>query len=157
MPANTRWRRRSDPVAAALLVLLLVAGCGGEDGDGAGDDAAASTTTTGAPAPGGDPGASTTTTAPVSSTTAAGRVISVTVRAGEVVGGARRERVEAGEPIVLRVDSDTADEVHVHGYDKKVDVSAGGVAEIAFTPDIPGVFEVELEEIKLDLLQLEVR
>lgn len=152
-------RRRSGTALALLAPVLLLAGCGGGDDDGAaGPTTTTAPTTTSGATPGSDgPGGSATTGATAPPDTAAGRVIEVTVRAGEVVGGVRRERVELGEPIVLRVESDTADEVHVHVYDRKVDVAAGGVAEIAFTPDIPGVFEVELEESKLDILQLEVR
>ncbi len=38
-----------------------------------------------------------------------------------------------------------SDEVHVHGYDHRAPVAPGAPAEVRFTPDIPGVFEVELE------------
>lgn len=147
----TRWNRA---LGRGLLVVALLGlgACGGDDGGGAGGDGAATSTsapseerTTSSAAPG------------ETSTTAAGKVITVVVAGGKVVGGFRREKLKQGESIVLRVTSDTADEVHVHGYDKKVDVAAGGTAAISFTPDIPGVFEVELEERKLTLLELEVR
>jgi hypothetical protein len=57
----------------------------------------------------------------------------------------------------LRVTSDVADEVHVHGYDLKVDLEAGVPGELTFTPDAAGVFEVELEKKGLKLIELEVR
>jgi len=44
------------------------------------------------------------------------------------------------------VRSDVADEIHVHGYDKKEDVPAGGSVRFSFPADIEGVFEVELED-----------
>jgi hypothetical protein len=50
-----------------------------------------------------------------------------------------------------------ADEVHVHGYDLTVDLEAGQPGELTFTPNAAGVFEVELEEHGLQLLELEVR
>jgi heme/copper-type cytochrome/quinol oxidase subunit 2 len=58
--------------------------------------------------------------------------------------------------VTVRVTSDVADEIHVHGYDLKQDVEAGSTAEISFTADIPGVFEVELENAGFKLADLEV-
>jgi hypothetical protein len=78
------------------------------------------------------------------------------VAAGAVVGGAQRKQIALGDAVLLRVTSDIADEVHVHGYDKKADVEAGGTVEVSFTADIPGVFEVELENAELKLIELEV-
>jgi len=134
------------PTAARPVVLVLglafgVAACGGGDGGGATD---AAPTTTAAPP----------TTAPA--TTAPGRVIRVSFADGAVTG-TTREQVRRGENVRLVVTSDVADEVHVHGYDLRADVAAGGTAEISFTADIPGVFEVELEDRHRRLLTLEVQ
>ena len=79
------------------------------------------------------------------------------VRDGDVEGGVRRERVAANETVVLRVTSDVAVTVHVHGYDLFNAVEAGGRAEITFAAAIPGVFEVELESLHLHVVTLEVR
>lgn len=140
----------TNPFARGTLVLLLVlGGCGGDD-DAAPGATSTTATTTAAPVTT-TPGSETT------SSTAAGRVVEVTVRNGAVEGGVRRETVNLGERVVLRVHSDTADEVHVHGHDLSEPVAAGGTAEVAFTADIPGLIEVELEEAKLPILELEVR
>ena len=56
----------------------------------------------------------------------------------------------------LEVTADRADEVHLHGYDRKVDISPGKPAVLEFTADVPGVFEVELEEAGLKLVELQV-
>ena len=61
-----------------------------------------------------------------------------------------------GESVTLKVTSDVADHVHVHGYDLFTDVAAGDPVTIEFSADIPGVFEVELEDSGLLLLELEV-
>ncbi|MBA2384839.1 MAG: hypothetical protein H0V68_09300 [Actinobacteria bacterium] len=53
--------------------------------------------------------------------------------------------------------SDVADEVHVHGYDVHADVARGQPATIEFTADVPGRFEIELEERGLQIAELEVR
>jgi len=102
--------------------------------------------TTTAPGPGG----STTTTSP------AGRVVDYAFRGGNVVGDGRVS-VKLGEQLTVRVVSDTAEEVHVHTYDRKVDLQPDVPGQITFTADIPGVHEVELEHSHLHLFSLEVQ
>ncbi len=104
--------------------------------------------------PGSPTTASPTTAAPT--TVAEGVVeIDATVYEGQVDAGGRVE-VRVGDLVVLRVTSDVADEVHVHGYDLFADVGAGGTALLEFSADIPGIFEVELEGAGLELLELVV-
>lgn len=76
---------------------------------------------------------------------------------GSVQGGVSRVSVGLGRPVELIVRSDVADQLHVHGYDLKADVPAGGVGTVDFTADRSGVFEVELESRGTQLAQLEVR
>ena len=59
--------------------------------------------------------------------------------------------------VTLRVISDVADEVHLHGYDKHVDVEKGGTADLTFTATLTGVFEAELETRALRLTELQVQ
>jgi heme/copper-type cytochrome/quinol oxidase subunit 2 len=73
-----------------------------------------------------------------------------------VTGVESREEAALGEQVVLRFTSDVADEIHVHGYDKTVDLVPGSTAEIALTTDIPGSFEVELHDLGKTLFQLRV-
>ena len=47
---------------------------------------------------------------------------------GLPAGGIVRQSVNEGDRVVIVVDSDVADEIHVHGYDLKKDVTAGGTA-----------------------------
>jgi hypothetical protein len=116
-------------MAAALMVL---AGCG--------DDAASSSTTTA--------------NAPIDTTGAA--TIDVGYAGGNVTGGGRRSAT-VGQTVVIKVTSDIADEVHLHGYDKKANAAPGTVATITFVADNPGIFEVELEKKGLRLFELEVK
>ncbi len=81
----------------------------------------------------------------------------VEVKDGEVVGGVEREEVALNSTVRITVMSDVADEIHVHGYDEKMEIGAGGTVELTFEADAAGVFEVELEEAKVHLLELEVR
>lgn len=69
----------------------------------------------------------------------------VVVRNGEPVGGVQELEFSAGERIRFSVESDVADEIHVHGYDLAQNVPAGGEVSFDFPADIEGIFEVELE------------
>ncbi|HTK61802.1 MAG TPA: hypothetical protein VL595_05465 [Pseudonocardia sp.] len=85
------------------------------------------------------------------------QVVAVTFAGGSVQGGVSRTPVQLGRKVRLVVNSDVADEVHVHGYDLKAEVPAGGVGTVEFVADQPGVFEVELESRGAQVAQLEVR
>ena len=86
----------------------------------------------------------------------AAQTITVEVVGGAPVGGHQRVEVDLGSVVAVMVTSDTAEEVHVHGYDILRAVSDGHPAHFAFTAEIPGVFEVELEGSGRLLLQLEI-
>lgn len=132
---------------AAILVALFFVLRPGDDDD---DDQA---TPPPPPATATTTRATTTTTPPPRSPTQ----IRIVVRGGRVVGGLRRARLERGERAVLIVRADVSDHVHLHGYDIMRDVSPGTPARIRFRATIPGRFEVELEDRRLQIAQLEVR
>jgi hypothetical protein len=83
-------------------------------------------------------------------------LISINVYDG-IAEGDEHLVIERGTTIELVVTSDVADEIHVHGYDYKADVEAGGTATITFVADLPGIYEVELEDSRLLLIELEIR
>jgi hypothetical protein len=104
-----------------------------------GDDESASTqTTTGAAQSGG------------------GGVPTIVVEDAQPVGGVQELTFEVGGRIRFAVDSDTADEVHFHGYDVAKDVEAGGRVEFDVPATIDGVFEVELEGSHTQLAEVTV-
>ncbi|MEY9854760.1 hypothetical protein ABH935_000357 [Catenulispora sp. GAS73] len=65
--------------------------------------------------------------------------------------------VHLGDEVVLTVTSDADDEVHLHGYDKEIEIAAGKPGTIDFTANLPGIFEVETHKSNLQLLQIEVK
>jgi hypothetical protein len=75
---------------------------------------------------------------------------------GQPQGGVTRLKYTKGDRIRFKVQSDVADEIHVHGYDLKKDVTAGGSASFSFTASIEGRFEIELEEAGTQIAELEV-
>jgi hypothetical protein len=84
------------------------------------------------------------------------QTIQVRVTGSTVQGGVRRVKVKLDSKVRLEVTADRAEEVHLHGYDKKVDAQPGKPAVLEFQADTPGVFEVELEHAGLKLLELQV-
>lgn len=135
------------PSATLFAAALLVAACG--------DDDTQTTTTSTTPSS----SESTTTSVPVTPDETQpdddGTVIDVAVREDAVEGGGRT-KVALGSEVTIRVTSDVADHIHLHGYDLMVDVAAGETTDLTFEATIPGVFEVELEESGLLLLELEI-
>ncbi|MCI0544700.1 MAG: hypothetical protein L0Z49_09700 [Actinobacteria bacterium] len=87
----------------------------------------------------------TTTHAEGPSTTVLDDFLEVGIVGGEVLGGPRDLAVGIGEEVFFRVASDTADELHVHGYDLFYELEPGVATEVRFVADVPGVFEIELE------------
>ena len=92
-------------------------------------------------------------TAPVQEVTP----VRITFRDGRVVGGIRHARVQRGDRVRLVVRADLADEVHLHGYDISRMIRPGAPTLIVFNASGAGVFEVELEERKIPLAEIEVR
>ena len=82
--------------------------------------------------------------------------IEITV-ASDTAPTVRRFSVKQGRQVELVVQSELADEVHVHGYDLRKDVTAAGTVRIAFPATITGVFEAELESRKLQIVELTVK
>jgi plastocyanin len=80
----------------------------------------------------------------------------IEVEGGEVEGGLAEIKVDKGDTVRFRVKSDKKDHVHVHGYDILRDVEAGGTASFRFKADIVGIFEVELEESRVQVAKLTV-
>jgi len=135
--------------AVVLPALLLVAGCGGEPPEAAGTGAAAAGVSTQPPqvvAP----------TAVATPAPPAIRTIAVTFAGGKVSGETGRIPVARGDVVELVVTSDVADEAHLHGYDRTLQVPAGGTGTLRLTADVPGVFEFELHHSGAELLSLRV-
>jgi hypothetical protein len=86
----------------------------------------------------------------------AGKPQTVVVRDAKPVGGVRTLTWKHGQRIDLTVRSDTADEVHFHGYDVHKDVAKDGSVRFRIKATIEGKFVVELERHKQTLANVEV-
>ena len=97
---------------------------------------------------------STTTTTPTTRT--GPTTITIEVKGGKPVNGITHADVRKGDNVVLVVHSDVADEIHLHGYDKAKDVTAGGTIRLPFKATIPGRFEAELESRGVQIAEITV-
>jgi hypothetical protein len=71
-------------------------------------------------------------------------------------GGVQSLDVKKGGTIHLVIQSDTADEIHIHGYDIHKDVPRNGSVTFDFAAKIDGVFVIELENHKQQIASLKV-
>jgi hypothetical protein len=80
----------------------------------------------------------------------------ITVKDAKPVGGVKTITYKKGDTIDLTIKSDTADEIHFHGYDVHKDVTKGGTVRFKLPATITGEFIVELEEHKQTLANVTV-
>ncbi|MEU4315673.1 hypothetical protein [Nocardia sp. NPDC024068] len=84
--------------------------------------------------------------------------IEVRLAGGTVTPVGERLEARVGQPIEVLVDSDTADELHVHAHpDHTFAVSPGDDQRFRFTVDIPGRVDIELHHAERTVATVLVR
>ena len=83
-------------------------------------------------------------------------VARIVVRNGQPVGGVQELDFAKGEAIRFDVESNVAEEIHLHGYDVTKDVTAGGTASFDVPATLEGVFEAELHHSGAPLAEITV-
>ncbi|OZC89186.1 hypothetical protein [Rhodococcoides fascians] len=87
-----------------------------------------------------------------------GTVIDVTITGGDISPTNERLDAVVGEPITLRVNSDTTDELHIHSVpDHTFEVEAKAEQTFEFTVDVPGSVAIELHHADRTVATLAVR
>ena len=137
--------------AIAALTLLAVTGCGSDD-----TERVATPPDPTVSVPSAAPPSAVASATPSPAAPDADATFDIAVAGGQVTGDTGRLKVALGDKVVIRVTGDTADEVHLHGYDVTMPVAPGQPAELAFEATIPGVFEIELEDAGVGLASLQV-
>jgi hypothetical protein len=87
----------------------------------------------------------------------ADRTVDIAIADGKVDPAPGRVELKKGQRLELSVVSDKADTLHIHGYDRKVELPAGQRVTYSFVAARTGLFEVETHESDLLLTQLAVR
>jgi FtsP/CotA-like multicopper oxidase with cupredoxin domain len=81
----------------------------------------------------------------------------IRIAGGKPAGGIKKISLKQGDTARIRVSSrDTSDEIHLHGYDLKRDLKAGGSVQFQFKADAEGIFEIELEGAGVQIGELTV-
>jgi hypothetical protein len=140
-------------VAAALIVaagLFIVLRPGDDDSDATTTATTAATTTTAGATTGVIP-------QPPQPAQPAVQQIRIVVRGGKPVGGVKNVTVDKNGRVVIVITSDVADELHLHGYNLKRDLTPGVTARLPFKATINGTVEAELEERGLPLVRITTR
>ena len=84
------------------------------------------------------------------------RIPTLVVEDGRPRGEVRTLTFDKGERVRFRVRSDVPEELHIHGYDRYVDVGPGKTTTVSFPATIEGIFEVELHGAGAQLASLRV-
>jgi mannitol-specific phosphotransferase system IIBC component len=146
-------RARIGIVVGAVVVLvvayIIASGSGDDDNNKTSAATQATTVVTGEQG-------SATSTATTPAQPAEPAIPVVTVKDAKPVGGIKKLKFTKGDQIRFKVVSDTADEIHFHGYDIGQDVKAGGSTTFDVKATIEGRFEVELEEHGQQIAEVEV-
>jgi heme/copper-type cytochrome/quinol oxidase subunit 2 len=134
--------------AAALptLAVLALAGCGTDEPGTGGQESTPAGSPSQTPSTVATPkGSGPSNTADPSGETADVN-IDVTIAGGKVSPSTQTVKANAGQTVKITVTSDVEDQLHVHGYDKEVDLMPGKPGSVTFTADIKGTFEIETHE-----------
>jgi hypothetical protein len=140
------------------LGILVLAGCGGGDSDSGASPSntpsspASTSSSTPATTPPTLPTMTPTPDKPNSSTPSntaepsgetADITINVTVANGKVNPSGATIKAKAGQSVLVTAVSDAEEEVHIHGYDKELELAPGKPGSVKFTANMKGTFEIE--------------
>ena len=91
-----------------------------------------------------------------SATTADAEPPTIVVHDEEPVNGVEKLEYSAGEQVEFKVESNTATEVHVHGYEIEKKLPAGGTVTLSFPAELEGIYEVEVHPAEEQIAELRV-
>jgi major membrane immunogen (membrane-anchored lipoprotein) len=137
----------STTFVALTATALLLAGCGGSNGSGGATSSSSSN-----PAMTGAPEMSDQQAPPNR------LVVDVTIKGGQVTPTNAQFKSAVGEPIVFQVNSDAADELHVHSNpEHSFTIEPKSGQSFQFTVDVPGNVDVELHKLNRTIATIQVQ
>lgn len=84
------------------------------------------------------------------------RLFDLTVKNGRLESGPTVIKVTEGDELIVRITTDQADDLHLHGYDLHAHLKPGAATELRLVANRTGRFEYELHKAHVDLGVLEV-
>lgn len=82
--------------------------------------------------------------------------VTIDVKNAKPVGGIHKIKLKQNGTLNLTVNSDTADEIHVHATDQHAEVKKGGSIHLTIKPTGTGNSEIELENHKQQIAELTI-
>jgi hypothetical protein len=128
------------------LGMLVLAGCGDESDAGSSPSTPPPTsapTSTPPATPTETPKSGTPSNTTDPSREQADVTVNITVANGKVNPSGASIKVKAGQTVLVTAVSDAEEELHIHGYDKELELAPGKPGSVKFTADMKGTFEVE--------------
>jgi hypothetical protein len=83
-------------------------------------------------------------------------IFDLVLKDGKLASGQSVIQVHRGEQVILRIKSNTTDELHLHGYDLHARIIPQETAVLEFSANRTGRFTLELHEAQTELGALEV-
>ncbi len=80
----------------------------------------------------------------------------IVVRDEEPINGVETLEYSAGEQVEFKVKSNTATEVHIHGYEIEKEVPAGRTVTLSFPAELEGIYDVEVHPAEEQIAELRV-
>jgi hypothetical protein len=142
MKTGTRWAVLGLVVVVAVVAFVIAQ-------SGGGSSSSSKTTRAQTPAAGTAVRSTTTPAAPASKL--------IVVKGAKTVGGVQDINVKKGQQVRFTVQSDVADEIHIHGYDFHKNVPKNGSVSFSFPAKIDGGFVIELESRGEQIAALKVQ
>ena len=85
-----------------------------------------------------------------------GTTVQITIKGGKVTPNGDRVKAKVGEPITLKIDADTAGEIHVHSTPEQEIPFTQGYSTKQLTIEKPGIVDVDDHQLDTVIVQLEV-
>jgi plastocyanin len=149
---RTSTIRRAAVVASCIAVLCGAAACSSSTND-AGGSAGGPASATASDTPSETPSVSSS----EATSAASGKTVEVTVTGSQVTPAPATVDLAVGETLTVVVTSDHADEVHAHGFEVEKEVEPNVPVTLELTGKEPGVYEIEMHDPALTLMQVAVK
>jgi len=149
---RSTFTRGSALALLPTLGLLVLAGCGNESGD-AGSAAGSTPSVTPTETPSATPSSPATppeTDTPSNTADPSGEpadvTIDVVIAGGKVSPSGATIKAKVGQTVRVTGTGDVEEQLHIHGYDKEIEISPGKPGAVTFKADTKGTFEIETHE-----------
>lgn len=85
------------------------------------------------------------------------KLITLVIKNNNLFSGENVITLSEGDNLILTVTSDTDDALHIHGYDKEVELQKGVPIQVMLKANLTGRFPIELHTAETEIAVLEVQ